>query len=170
MDGRWILFSWEKVLSLEVVPSIQGKGAQTDILDPIWPNHLPDFHYEACRARSFGSLFKKISKRGSTQLGKGLVTPVGVRDSCNSCISAWGGHGSLAQILKTRQNRRFLGNDAKGNCFAHEEGHNGSFFMKGKHVGFIVEVLQDQGMGSTGTVTKCCITRGHKKNTSSYSA
>jgi len=26
--------------------------------------------------------------------------------------------------------------------------------MKGKHVEFIVEVLQDQGMGSTGIVTK----------------
>ena len=25
MDGRWILFSWEKDLSLEVVPSLYGK-------------------------------------------------------------------------------------------------------------------------------------------------
>ena len=30
--------------------------------------------------------------------------------------------------------------------------------MKEKHVGFTVEVLQDQGMGSTGTVTKGCVT------------
>jgi len=38
-----------------------------------------------------------------------------------------------------------LGKDAKGNYFALEEGHTGSFFMMGKHVGFIVEVLQDHG-------------------------
>lgn len=37
---------------------------------------------------------------------------------------------------------RFLGNDAKGNYFSHEEGHTGSFFKMEKHVGFIVEVLQ----------------------------
>jgi len=30
--------------------------------------------------------------------------------------------------------------------------------MKGMHVRFIVEVLQDQGMGSIGTVTKFCVT------------
>jgi len=30
--------------------------------------------------------------------------------------------------------------------------------MNGKHVGFTIEVLQDQGTGSTGTVTKCCVT------------
>lgn len=29
--------------------------------------------------------------------------------------------------------------------------------MKVKHVGFTIEVLQDQGMGSTGTVTKFCV-------------
>ena len=55
MDGRWILFSREKDLSLEVVPSLQGKGAQTVILDPIQPNHLPNFHYEASKAGSFSS-------------------------------------------------------------------------------------------------------------------
>ena len=64
MDGRWTLLSWEKVLSLEVVPSLWGKGAQTNILDPIRPNHLPDFRYEASRAISFNSLFEKISIRG----------------------------------------------------------------------------------------------------------
>lgn len=30
--------------------------------------------------------------------------------------------------------------------------------MMEKHVGFTVEVLQDHGMGSTMTVTKCCVT------------
>lgn len=30
--------------------------------------------------------------------------------------------------------------------------------MKAKHVGFTIEVLQDQGMGSTGTMKKCCVT------------
>jgi len=30
--------------------------------------------------------------------------------------------------------------------------------MMGKNLGLTVEVLQDQGMGSTGTVTKCCVT------------
>jgi len=29
--------------------------------------------------------------------------------------------------------------------------------MKAKHAGFTVEVLQDQGTGSTGTVKKCCV-------------
>ena len=29
--------------------------------------------------------------------------------------------------------------------------------MKAKHVGFTVEVLQDQVTGSTGTVKKCCV-------------
>ena len=50
-----------------------------------------------------------------------------------------------------------MGNGAKGNYSAHEEGHNGSFFLKEKHVGFTIEVLQDQGMGSIGTVTKFCV-------------
>jgi len=31
--------------------------------------------------------------------------------------------------------------------------------MNGKHVRFTVEVLQDHGMESTGTVTKCYVTR-----------
>lgn len=35
--------------------------------------------------------------------------------------------------------------------------------MKGKDVGFTVEVLQDQGTGSIGTVTKCCITTPRMK-------
>jgi len=30
--------------------------------------------------------------------------------------------------------------------------------MKEKHARFTIEVLQDQGMGSTGTVTKFCVT------------
>jgi len=30
--------------------------------------------------------------------------------------------------------------------------------MKEKHVGLIIDVLQDQGMGSTGTVIESCIT------------
>jgi len=51
-----------------------------------------------------------------------------------------------------------LGNGAKGNHSSHVEGHNGSFFMNGKHVGFTIEVLQDQGMGSIGTVTKYYVT------------
>jgi len=29
--------------------------------------------------------------------------------------------------------------------------------MKAKHAGFTVGVLQDQGMGNTGTVTKYCV-------------
>jgi len=33
--------------------------------------------------------------------------------------------------------------------------------MKENHVGFTVEVLQDQGMGSTGKVAKCCVTENH---------
>jgi len=45
---------------------------------------------------------------------------------------------------------RLLGNDAKENHSAHEEGHNGSFFMMGKHVGFNVEVLRDRGWGVKG--------------------
>jgi len=55
MDGKWILFSWDKGLSLEVVPSLWGKGAQMDILDPIRRNHLPEFLYEDFRAGSFSS-------------------------------------------------------------------------------------------------------------------
>jgi len=51
-----------------------------------------------------------------------------------------------------------LGNDAKGNNSTHEEGHNESLFMKGKHVGFTIEVLQDHGMGTSWTVEKFCVT------------
>ena len=64
----------------------------------------------------------------------------------------------ISDGLENWENISFWGNGAKGNCSAHEEGHNGSFFVKGNHVGFTVEVPQDQGMGSTGTMTKSCVT------------
>ena len=50
-----------------------------------------------------------------------------------------------------------MGNGAKGNLSAHKEGHNVSFFMKAKHAGFILGVLQYQGMGTIGTMEKCCV-------------
>jgi len=34
--------------------------------------------------------------------------------------------------------------------------------MKEKHVGFNIEVLQDQGTGSRGTMTKCCVKNAPK--------
>ena len=39
------------------------------------------------------------------------------------------------------QNISFRGDGAKGNLSAHDEGHNGSLFMKAKHAGFTIEVL-----------------------------
>lgn len=64
----------------------------------------------------------------------------------------------IAPALKTEFEGIFLGNDVKGKCFVDEEGCKDMLFMIGKHVRVTVEVLEDRGTGSTGTVTKHCVT------------
>lgn len=61
-------------------------------------------------------------------------------------------------VLKTGIEGIFLGNDARGEFSSHEEGCKGMLFVMGKYIEFTVEVLQDQGTGSIGIVTKCCAT------------
>jgi len=65
--------------------------------------------------------------------------------------------------LKTEFEGIFLGNDVRGKCSVDEEGCKDMFFVAGKHMRVTVEVLQDRGTGSTGTVTKCCVTMSRRK-------
>ena len=63
-----------------------------------------------------------------------------------------------ASVLKTKFEGIFLGNDVRRKCSVDEEGCKDMFFMIRKHMRFTTEVLQDQGMGSTSTMIKCCVT------------
>jgi len=60
--------------------------------------------------------------------------------------------------MKPELEGRFLRNYKGGKCSTDEEEYRDMFFMAGKHIRVIIEVLQDQGTGSIGIVRKCCVT------------